>query len=104
MSSKSSSASNKKETELRAKYPDWRFKCKGKDTKLTRNDKTYWWCDVLNMWANHKPKDCRASKQANDGNKRDNKKKEKGKDSKTLHLAKALVAIEQGDAYDSDSS
>jgi hypothetical protein len=57
------------------------------------------------MWANHKPKDCKAAKQAKDSNKKDNKKQEKEKDSKTLHLAKALVTINQGDAYyDSDSS
>jgi hypothetical protein len=48
-SSKSSSASNTKETGLPAKYPDWRFERKGKETKLIRNNKTYWWCDVLNM-------------------------------------------------------
>ena len=59
----SSSTSQKKR-----RYPDWRYK-KPKDNKkhIQKEVKgkmiNFWWCDALEMWARHKPDECKASKQ-----------------------------------------
>ena len=54
------------------RYPDWQYE-KPKDgvkhiqKKIKGKMVDYWWCDVLQMWARHKPEDCKA-KPRNDKN------------------------------------
>jgi hypothetical protein len=89
---------------LKSKYPEWRFQRKSKETSLIRDGKTYWWCDTLDMWANHKPEDCRAVKK---GKVKPNDKKEANASDEShpsaLSIARALVAITDEGEGEEDS-
>lgn len=81
------------------KYPDWRYARTGDQNKLDKEGKTFWWCEVLNMWAAHKPQDCKA---------KDKKSKPTAPQGDgapdALALAHALVAVTQGQHDDDDAS
>jgi hypothetical protein len=74
----------KKRLKLKDRYPEWRFMRSGNQTKHTQDGKTYWWCDSMNMWALHEPKDCNALK---------NRKDKSEQQPSALHIAKALIAV-----------
>jgi hypothetical protein len=80
-------------------YPAWRYERDGDKSKLDRDGKTYWWCEVLNLWAAHKPSECKAKasqkpKPASQG--------DAAPDS--LSLAHALVAVTSPNHDDDDDS
>jgi hypothetical protein len=102
-SSSTAGSNNKKGKDLQSRYPEWCFQRNGKETKLVKDERMYWWCNRLNMWAQHEPKDCWASKQTTNPKAKDDKstKKDSSKQKSALTLAKALVAIRE-DSDDSD--
>jgi hypothetical protein len=53
-----------KQNGLQLRYPAWRFERNKRATKLTKDNKIYYWCDTLNMWAAHAPKNCCFTKNA----------------------------------------
>jgi hypothetical protein len=81
------STQGNKKKKLKDKYPEWRFKQNGSQDKTTHDGKTSWWCETLNMWALHEPKDCNASKNTTS--------KPKGVEPppSALNIARALIAI-----------
>lgn len=73
------------------------------DTQLTRDGKTYWWCDHLNVWAQHEPKDCRVGKQPAKKATKDStlsKGAKQNNQQSALSIARALIAV--SDATDED--
>jgi hypothetical protein len=88
-----SNPSNKKK-KLKDKYPEWRFKRNESEDKMTRDGKTFWWCETLNMWALHEPKDCNASKNAKPNTKTNS-------EPSALKIARALIAVSSAN-IDSD--
>jgi hypothetical protein len=81
------------------KYPDWRYKRTGDQSKLEKEGKTFWWCEVLNMWAAHKPQDCKAKE------KKPKPTAPQGdRPPDSLAIAHALVAVTQGNHDDDDAS
>ena len=70
-SSGSSSSSNRSSSNnngrKQRRYPDWRYE-KPKDGKkhlqkeVNGKKVNFWWCEVLQMWARHKPEECKAKK------------------------------------------
>ena len=89
-SNKSSNKDKDKAKQLKEKYPEWRFKRNGNQTKHTVDGKTYWWCDAFNMWAVHEPKDCKGK---GSGNQSKPKPKAGAQHPSALSIAKALVAV-----------
>ena len=56
-------------------YPDWQYEkpkngVKHMQKKIKGKTVDYWWCEVLEMWARHKPEECKAKSKTN--NKGDN--------------------------------
>lgn len=90
------STQGNKKKKLKDKYPEWRFKQNGSQDKTTHEGKTYWWCETLNMWALHEPKDCNASKS--------NTSKPKGAEPppSALSIARALIAVSSANEPDDD--
>ena len=83
---------------LRERYPEWRFKRNGNQKTHTVDGKTYHWCDPLNMWALHEPKDCKIGK----NKKEQSKSKSKGSEPSALSIAKALVAVSSADTCETN--
>jgi hypothetical protein len=86
------------------KLPDWRTKHVG--DKLTRDGKTWLWCHYHEYYADHETSDCRAKKMA-DANKKPTTDKpqstgQTNKQNPALSIAKALVAISEGNEEISD--
>jgi hypothetical protein len=81
------------------RYPAWRYDRKGDKDKLDRDGKTYWWCEVLNMWAVHKPADCKAKANGTKGGK-------SPKDTQSVidptAVAHALISVTSGRGGDDD--
>ena len=76
-SSKDKSTPASLSNKTKRRYPDWRYeKPKDNKKKLSKTIKgksvDFWWCDVLNMWARHKPNECKAKANEKDGNSNSN--------------------------------
>jgi hypothetical protein len=87
----------------KAKLPEWRYERKGNQTKLTRDDKTYYWCGHHGYWCSHEEKDCKAKKKKNAKSKSDPKNSDGTSPPSALHIAKALIAVTGANAEDTDS-
>ena len=53
------------------RYPDWQYEkpkngVKHMQKKIKGKTVDYWWCEVLEMWARHKPEECKAKSKTND--------------------------------------
>ena len=97
----SSSSSQKKRH-----YPDWRYE-KPKDGKkhLQKDVKgkmiDFWWCDVLEMWARHKPDECKASKKQ-ESTKSTNKGTNNSSNKPRLQVAQATTYAMSDDDEDEE--
>ena len=76
-SNNSSSNHNSGNSQKKRRYPDWRYE-KPKDNKKHMQKEIkgkmvdFWWCDVLEMWARHKPDECKAKKNPDSGSQKPN--------------------------------
>lgn len=87
-----------KEKPFKPRYPDWRYQRNDGQDTLQRDGKTWYWCDALNLWAVHKPEDCRAKTPANKTKTNTSTKKT----DPSLAAARALVAVVNTETEDDD--
>ena len=109
---KSNNNNNNTNSGKKRRYEDWQYvKPKDGQTHMQKKIKgktiDFWWCEVLQMWARHKPEDCKAQKKDNAGNK--NNKNNTSSNTKTQQAAsdKPRLRAQQATTYvmdDSDSS
>ena len=65
--------------------PKWKLiKPTDGKTTMTRNGKTYYWCNNHNMWCVHKPSECNLNKKSDE---------DKDNNNQSLRVAKSLTAI-----------
>ena len=116
----SSRQSSGKNSSQKRKYPDWQYE-KPKDGQTHRKGKNkkgeevdYWWYEVLEMWARHKPEECTAKnssksrKQGGNSN-RTNSRRNNSPDSNNQHNSNTTTSTPRLQASqtvleDSDSS
>ena len=107
-SSSTTNNSNSNNSQKKRRYPDWRYeKPKNGKTHMQceSNGKMvdYWWCEVLQMWARHKPEECKAKQNAksNSSNKNNNKSvnwcQPVGTDKPKLQVAQATTYVMSDD-------
>jgi hypothetical protein len=100
--SSSTSSGTKKDTattttgddsKKKRKYPEWRYSRKDNQTKLTKDDKTFYWCSHHKMWTEHEEKDCKAKAKAKKETANQTTASSNTSQPSALHIARALVAI-----------
>lgn len=104
---KSSSANNgkhKSKSLTKDKLPQWRFERTGNQTKMTSEDKTYFWCEFHGYWCSHEEKDCKAKKKKGDKPKSDSSKDSGSSVPSALNNAKALIAVTKASDGNTDSN
>ena len=100
----SNSSSNNNDSQKRRRYPEWRYdKPKNNKTHIKKeiNGKQvdFWWCEVLQMWARHKPEECKAknnvnlTKQPSTNNKSGNHQKNTNSEPPRLQVAQATTYV-----------
>ena len=100
----SNSSSNNNDSQKRRCYPEWRYdKPKNNKTHIKKeiNGKQvdFWWCEVLQMWARHKPEECKAknnvnlTKQPSTNNKSGNHQKNTNSEPPRLQVAQATTYV-----------
>lgn len=88
----------KPKSEGKRSYPAWRYERTGEQAKLDKDGKTYWWCEVLNMWAVHKPNDCKAKAKGKQPSQQNTNVVD------PMSVAQALVAVTAGMSNDDDDA
>ena len=108
------SSSNTNSSNKQRRYPDWRYvKPKDGKTHMQKEIKgvlvDFWWCEVLQMWARHKPSDCKAKQKQDKAQKANNNKSTPSTSTATrpkprLQAQAATTYVMDSDDDDSDSS
>ena len=87
---------SKKGTRIKKEKPEWQLKKPDDITKsVSREGKTYWWCERYNVWAIHNPEDCKPLDAAN-------KQSDTEKKKKSSQLVEAAETLEENNSSTSE--
>lgn len=90
---KKKATKDKKGNNSKREKPAWMSKPptdKEKGKSKTINNKEYWWCEALQVWARHKPSECRAVKKTDQDSK---PQADSGNSKKKIKFANALSTV-----------